>query len=282
MKRPGRFEKGLRLARDHRFGTVGALLLLLIGLGAILAPWLPLSPPEAQLIRIALEPPSAINPLGTDDLGRDILSRLVYGARISVGVGFAATLIATIIGVAAGLASGYLGGWIESVIMRAVDVLLAFPTLILAVAIVGVLGPSLQNATFAIAIATLPRFARIVRADTVRLKAAEFIEAAVSIGVPARGIVMRHILPNAAGLIVIQFALSFAAAILSEASLGFLGLGVQPPTPSWGSMLRAGYPFVLQAPWIAVASGMAISITVLAATLVGDAIRDHLDPRLRR
>lgn len=282
MKRPGRFEKGLRLARDHRFGTAGALLLLLIGLGAILAPWLPLSPPEAQLIRIALEPPSAVNPLGTDDLGRDILSRLVYGARISVGVGFAATLIATIIGVAAGLASGYLGGWIESAIMRAVDVLLAFPTLILAVAIVGVLGPSLQNATFAIAIATLPRFARIVRADTVRLKAAEFIEAAVSIGVPARGIVMRHILPNAAGLIVIQFALSFAAAILSEASLGFLGLGVQPPTPSWGSMLRAGYPFVLQAPWIAVASGMAISITVLAATLVGDAIRDHLDPRLRR
>lgn len=282
MRRPGRFEKGLRLARDHRLGTAGALLLLLIGSGAILAPWLPLSPPEAQLIRIALEPPSAVNLLGTDDLGRDILSRLVYGARISVGVGFAATLIATIIGVAAGLVSGYVGGWVESAIMRAVDVLLAFPTLILAVAIVGVLGPSLQNATFAIAIATLPRFARIVRADTVRLKAAEFIEAAVSIGVQDRSIVIRHILPNAAGLIVIQFALSFAAAILSEASLGFLGLGVQPPTPSWGSMLRAGYPFVLQAPWIAVASGMAISITVLAATLVGDAIRDHLDPRLRR
>src|SRR5581483_7116773 len=230
----------------------------------------------------SLQGPSAAHPLGTDDLGRDILSRLLYGARVSLGVGFASTVIATGVGVVAGLVSGFVGGWVEAVIMRATDVLLAFPTLILAVAIVGVLGPNLNNATLAIAIAALPRFARIIRAETVRFKAAEFVEAAVSIGVRDRNIVLRHILPNTAGLIVVQFALSVAAAILNEASLGFLGLGVQPPTPSWGSMLRAGYPFVAQAPWIAVASGLAISITVLASTLLGDAIRDHLDPRLRR
>lgn len=261
---------------------VGIGVLMFIALVAILAPLLPLAPPELQLIRIALEPPTAAHPLGTDDLGRDILSRLVYGARISAGVGFSATLIAMVVGVAAGLVSGYLGGWVDSVIMRSVDVLLAFPTLILAVAVVGVLGPSIENATLAIAIATLPRFARVVRADAVRLKATEFVEAAFSVGVPSRNIVLRHILPNAASLIIVQFALSFAAAILSEASLGFLGLGVQPPTPSWGSMLRAGYPFVADAPWIAVASGLTISVTVLAATLVGDAVRDYLDPRLRR
>jgi ABC-type dipeptide/oligopeptide/nickel transport system permease subunit len=153
--------------------------------------------------------------------------------------------------------------------------------LVLAVAIVGVLGPNLVNAILAIAITTLPRFARVTRADTVRFKRAEFVEAAVSVGVPNRNIVLRHILPNIAGLIVVQFALSLAASILSEASLGFLGLGVQPPTPSWGAMLRAGYPFLSQTPWIAVTSGLAISVTVFASTLVGDAIRDHFDPHLR-
>ena len=282
MTRPGRLHGALRLARDHRFGVVGALTLALIALAAIFALQLAPAPPEKQAIQIALEGPSAGHPLGTDDLGRDIASRLLYGARISLGVGIAATFIATVIGVAGGLVSGYVGGWAETVIMRAADVLLAFPTLVLAVAIVGVLGPSLPNATVAIAIAALPRFARIIRAETVRLKAAEFIEAAVAIGVRDREILIRHVLPNTAGLIAVQFALSVAAAILNEASLGFLGLGVQPPTPSWGSMLRAGYPFVLQAPWIAVSSGLAISITVLASTFVGDAIRDHLDPRLRR
>jgi len=272
----------LELARLHPFGTVGAVVVLLIALAAVFAPLLALAPPEKQSIAISLQGPSAAHPLGTDDLGRDILSRLLYGARVSLGVGFASTVIATGVGVVAGLVSGFVGGWVEAVIMRATDVLLAFPTLILAVAIVGVLGPNLNNATLAIAIAALPRFARIIRAETVRFKAAEFVEAAVSIGVRDRNIVLRHILPNTAGLIVVQFALSVAAAILNEASLGFLGLGVQPPTPSWGSMLRAGYPFVAQAPWIAVASGLAISITVLASTLLGDAIRDHLDPRLRR
>ncbi len=270
------------LTRLHPFGAAGAIVVLLIGLAALFAPLLGLAPPEKQAIAISLQAPSAAHLLGTDDLGRDILSRLVYGARVSLTVGFASTFIATAVGVIAGLVSGYAGGWVEAVIMRATDVLLAFPTLILAVAIVGVLGPNLNNATLAIAIAALPRFARIVRAETVRFKAAEFIEAAVSVGVRDRNIVLRHILPNTAGLIVVQFALSVAAAILNEASLGFLGLGVQPPTPSWGSMLRAGYPFVAQAPWIAVASGMAVSITVLASTLLGDAIRDHLDPRLRR
>lgn len=282
MSPSGRVRDMLVLARLHPFGAVGAIVVLLIGLAAVFAPLLALAPPEKQAIAISLQGPSAAHPLGTDDLGRDILSRLVYGARVSLGVGFASTIIATGVGVIAGLASGYLAGWADAVIMRATDVLLAFPTLILAVAIVGVLGPNLNNATLAIAIAALPRFARIVRAETVRFKAAEFVEAAVSVGVRDRNIVLRHILPNTAGLIVVQFALSVAAAILSEASLGFLGLGVQPPTPSWGSMLRAGYPFVVQAPWIAVASGLAISITVLASTLLGDAIRDHLDPRLRR
>ena len=280
MRGPSRAQFA-RLLRRYPFGAIGAVVLILITIAAIAAPYLAIAAPERQQISISLQGPSPSHPLGTDDLGRDLLSRLLYGARVSLGVGFLSTLVGTIAGVIAGLASGYIGRWIDGVIMRAADVLFAFPTLVLAVAIVGVLGPNLGNAILAIAITTVPRFARITRAETVRFKAAEFVEAAVAVGVRDRNIVVRHILPNTAGLIVVQFALSLAASILSEASLGFLGLGVQPPTPSWGSMLRAGYPFLALAPWIAIASGLAISITVLASTLVGDALRDSFDPRLR-
>lgn len=281
MRRSPRAGGLLWLAARYPFGTVGAVVLLLIAVAALAAPFLAIAPPERQQISISLQGPSSAHPLGTDDLGRDLLSRLLYGARVSLGVGLLSTLIGTVVGVTAGLTSGYVGRWVDAVIMRGADVLFAFPTLVLAVAIVGVLGPSPTNAILAIAVTTLPRFARITRAETVRFKASEFVEAAVAVGVRDRRIVLRHILPNAAGLIVVQFALSLAASILSEASLGFLGLGVQPPTPSWGSMLRAGYPFLELAPWIAIASGLAISVTVLASTLVGDAIRDHFDPRLR-
>ncbi|MDE3193961.1 MAG: ABC transporter permease [Chloroflexota bacterium] len=269
------------LARLHPAGAVGAIVLLVIAFGAVFAPMLAIESPEKQQIAISLQAPSVAHPFGTDDLGRDVWSRLLYGGQVSLGVGFVSTILATVVGVVGGLISGYAGKWVDGAIMRATDVLLAFPTLILAVAIVGVLGPDLVNATIAIAIATLPRFTRIIRAETIRLRAAEFVEAAVSVGVPGRRIMFRHILPNTAGLIVVQFALSVAASILSEASLSFLGLGVRPPTPSWGSMLRAGYPFLALAPWISIASGLAVSVTVLASTLVGDAIRDHLDPRLR-
>jgi peptide/nickel transport system permease protein len=183
--------------------------------------------------------------------------------------------------VSIGLAAGYLGKWIDLAAMRAMDVVLAFPTLVLAVAIVGVLGPGIVNGGVAIAVVTIPRFTRVVRAEAMRLKQLEFVLAAVALGVPSGRILVRHILPQTTGVVVVQFSLSVAAAILAEASLSFLGLGVQPPTPSWGGMLRTGYPFLDRAPWMAVEAGLAITLTVLACSLLGDAIRDYLDPRLR-
>jgi peptide/nickel transport system permease protein len=210
-----------------------------------------------------------------------MLSRLIWGARVSLAVGFLSTVVAALIGVSIGLAAGYLGKWIDLVAMRAIDVVLAFPTLVLAVAIVGVLGPGIVNGAVAIAVVTVPRFTRVVRAEAIRLKQLDFVLAAVALGAPSGRILVRHILPQATGVVVVQFSLSVAAAILAEASLSFLGLGVQPPTPSWGGMLRTGYPFLDRAPWMAIEAGLAITLTVLACSLLGDAIRDYLDPRLR-
>jgi len=262
---------------------VGAVLLIGIVALALLAPVLPLAPPETQRISQSLQPPGAPGYLlGSDDLGRDMLSRLIWGARVSLAVGLLSTATASLFGVAMGLAAGYLGHWLETVFMRATDVVLAFPTLVLAVAIVGAVGPGIVNGAIAIAVVSMPRFTRIVRAETIRLKQLEYVQAAVAMGATRGRIVLRHILPQTTGLLVVQFSLSVAAAILAEASLSFLGLGVQPPTPSWGSMLRAGYPFLERAPWMAISAGAAITLTVLACSLLGDALRDYLDPHLRQ
>jgi len=270
------------MAQRFKLGVIGGGLLVAIVALALLASVLPLPSPETQRISQSLQPPGAAGyVLGTDDLGRDMLSRVLWGARVSLTVGFLSTAAAAIVGVAVGLAAGYRGKWVDVVLMRVMDVVLAFPTLVLAVAIVGVLGPGIFNGAVAIAVVTLPRFTRVVRAEAIRLKGLEYVLAAVALGVPSGRILLRHILPQTTGLVVVQFSLSVAAAILAEASLSFLGLGVQPPTPSWGGMLRTGYPFLDRAPWMAIEAGLAITLTVLACSLLGDAIRDYLDPRLR-
>jgi peptide/nickel transport system permease protein len=269
------------MAQRFKLGVVGGALLAIIVLLALLAPVLPLASPEAQRISQSLQPPRPLYPLGTDDLGRDMLSRLIWGARVSLAVGFLSTTAAALVGVSLGLVAGYAGKWLDAVVMRVMDVVLAFPTLVLAVAIVGVLGPGITNGAVAIAIVTLPRFTRVIRAETIRIQNFEYVLAAVALGVPSGRILLRHVLPQTTGVVVVQFSLSVAAAILAEASLSFLGLGVQPPTPSWGGMLQSGYPFLDRAPWMAVEAGLAITLTVLACSFLGDALRDYLDPRLR-
>jgi peptide/nickel transport system permease protein len=270
------------MAQRFKLGVIGGVLLAIITALAVLAPVLPLASPDAQRISQSLQPPGVAGyVLGTDDLGRDMLSRLIWGARVSLAVGLLSTLAAAGVGVAVGLAAGYLGGWADMVLMRVMDVVLAFPTLVLAVAIVGVLGPGIVNGSVAIAIVSLPRFTRLVRAEAIRLRQLEYVVAAVALGAPSIRIMLRHILPQTTGVVVVQFSLAVAAAILAEASLSFLGLGVQPPTPSWGGMLRTGYPFLDRAAWMAIEAGLAITLTVLGCSLLGDAIRDYLDPRLR-
>ncbi len=276
--------RGVRIADALRANTwstaAGAVLLAILAIAAVV-PLASTVSPETQDFRSLLQPPSLAHPVGTDDLGRDVFLRLAYGARISLLIGVAATAGATIAGAILGLAAGYLGGRTDVVVMRFTDVLLAFPTLLLAVAIVGTLGPSLANATLAISLVIVPRFSRLVRAEAMRIRAEEFIPAAVAVGLPSRRIILRHILPNLTSVVVVQFSLSVAASMLSEAGLSFLGLGVPPPTPSWGTMLRSGYPFLDRAPWIAFGAGLALTTTVVTFSMLSDLVRDLLDPRLR-
>ncbi len=270
-----------QLRRNYRLGLIGGSLLAIIVFVAVFAPVLAPASPNYQNIDVMLTGPSLHHPIGVDDLGRDVLSRLMYGARVSLIISVAASAVAGALGLLFGVISGYFGGWIDTVIMRIMDVIFAFPTLVLAIAIVGTLGPSLRNSILAISIVIIPRFARLSRAEVLKLRTSEFVLAAVTLGAASKRILARHILPNIIGIMIVQFSLSVATAILSEASLSFLGLGVQPPTPSWGSMLRAGYPFLSMAPWIAIAPGVTITLAVLGFTFVGDAVRDYLDPRLR-
>ena len=271
-----------RFAMRHRPALFGAAVCAAAAVAVFIGPPLAPVPPNAVHVSAMMHPPSAAWPLGTDDLGRDLLSRLLAGGRVSLGVGLAATLAGACLGVPAGLASGFWRAWPDAVLMRVMDLLFAFPTMVLAVAIVGVLGPSLVNATLAIAVVATPRFARLVRGQVLSVRELEFIEAARAMGAPAARIVARHVFPNVLGLVVVQATLTVSFAILTEASLSFLGLGVQPPTASWGSMLRYGYPYLDRAPWISLVPGIAIMTTILGFNLLGDGVRDALDPRLQR
>jgi peptide/nickel transport system permease protein len=268
--------------RRHTLALLGVLIVaafLVVGaIGPLVSPYDPLK----QDIPHTLEAPSAAHPLGTDDLGRDVLSRLVAGARVSMLVSIISVSLAVVVGLAVGLAGGYWRGWLDDALMRLMDALYAFPTLILAIALVGALGPSLTNAMLAISIVALPRFARLVRGQVLSVREREYVQAARVAGAHDVRIVVRHILPNVVGILAVQAALTTAFAILTEANLSFLGLGVRPPTPAWGSMLRLGYPFIEMAPWLAIAPGAIITVTVLGFSLLGDGIRDVLDPRLRR
>jgi peptide/nickel transport system permease protein len=253
----------------------------LVAVAAVAAPWLaPYSPTEMNVD--LLTGPSARHPLGTDDLGRDILSRIVHGASVSVLVGVISMGTAAVLGVPLGLIAGYRGGLADTVIMRVLDALMAFPAILLAIAIMAVLGPSLPNAMLAIGIIYIPPFARIVRASVLSLREQEFVDAARGLGAGNPRIVARHVLPNCLSPVIVQGSLGMGYAILVEAALSFLGLGVQPPQASWGSMLAEGRGFLDRAPWFATFPGLAIFVTVLGLNFVGDRLREALDPRLRQ
>lgn len=258
---------------------VGIGLLALVVLAGLLGPLvLPLDP-VTQDLPLRLAGPSWAHPLGLDELGRDILARLLSGARVSLAVGAVVVSVSVVAGVALGALAGYLGGVVDEVISRVVDVLLAFPGLLLAIALVAVLGPSLTNVVLALSVIGWVGYARLVRAYVLRAREWEFVQAARALGASTPRILLRHILPGAVPAIIVQATLGMGAAILSEASLSFLGLGVQPPAPSWGTMLNNGRVHLLDAPHLTVIPGVAIASLVLAFNFLGDGLRDRLDPR---
>lgn len=263
-------------------GSIGLGVVLLMSLCAVLAPLLAPYDPAEQVLSNALLPPSPSHLLGTDEFGRDVFSRVVFGARASLLVGLMAVGISTLVGTALGQIAGYWGGRVDDVLMRIMDALLSFPALMLALIINTILGTSLSNAIIAITVVTTPGFARLARGSTLALREQEFVQAARVLGASSTRIMTRHILPNILAPLIVNGSNQIAAAIITEGSLSFLGLGVQPPTPSWGSMLRTAYSYMDTSPWLALAPGVAIMVTVLGFNFLGDALRDALDPRLRQ
>jgi ABC-type dipeptide/oligopeptide/nickel transport system permease subunit len=271
----------LRLERRQPIATFFAFLLLGVIFLGIAAPVVSPHEPRA-LVDARLLSPSATYPLGTDELGRDVLSRVIHGARVSMIVGFSAVILTVAVGGGLGIISGYFFGWVDTTIQRLMDALMAFPALILAIALVAVLGRSTLNVVLAISIVMVPITQRVVRSAVLVEMTQPYIEAARVVGASQIRIMLRHLLPNVFVPIVIVGSSSLGAAILTEAALSFLGLGVQPPTPSWGNMINASSRlFLFKAPWIAVFPGLAIMLVVMAFNFIGDAIRDELDPRLR-
>jgi peptide/nickel transport system permease protein len=267
---------------------VGVLIVGLVVVAALAAPLLATTDPIEQDLSAALKPPfwrpdgSLEHPLGTDHLGRDVYSRVVYGARISLAISVLAALVGAVVGVAAGLAAGYLGGRLDLIVMRIVDLNLAFPLILLALAVVALLGASLKNLVIVMAITTWMIYARVVRGISLTLREQEFIQAVRALGARDARIIVRHILPNVAAPILVIWTLEVARVILMESALSFLGLGVPPPTPTWGRMLAEGRDYLTVAGWIAIFPGIAIMVTVLGINFLGDGLRDLLDPRLRR
>jgi peptide/nickel transport system permease protein len=265
-----------------RKGAVAGLIVIATFIAlAMLAPWIAPYDPIATSWTLVRKPPSALHWFGTDELGRDILSRIIYGARASLMAGAISVGIALGVGVPFGMLAGYRGGLLDALISRITDAMLACPFLILAIALAAFLGPSLGNAMIAIGISTTPIFVRLTRGQTLSVKVEDYVEAARAIGNPRWRIALFHILPNIMPALLIQATLSIAAAIIAEAALSFLGLGQQPPAPSWGSMLNAAQRFLTNAPWMALWPGFAIFLVVLSFNLVGDGLRDALDPRQR-
>jgi peptide/nickel transport system permease protein len=261
-------------------GVLGLAVMTLLVLTAIFAPLIAPYDPLAQHAGAELAVPSSTYWVGTDEFGRDIFSRIVYGSRISLLVGVLAVVVGGFIGVSTGLAAGYWGGWLDACIMRLWDTLLAFPAILLGIGVAAVLGPGVTNAAFALAIVSIPQFSRITRASVLGEKQREYIQAARCIGVGDWRIVVRHLLPNTVSPLLVQLSLAMAYAVLLEAGLGFLGLGTQPPDPSWGSMLNASRAYLRQAPWYAVFPGIALSMLLLGLNFLSDALRDALDPKL--
>ena len=271
-----------RLVRGWRLtAIVGGTIVVGCVLVALFAPLIAPHDPIEIFSGQLRKPPSQRFLMGTDEVGRDILSRVMYGARVSLRVGLISVGIAAACGSALGLVAGYAGGWTDALVMRLVDIMLAFPGILLAIAIVAVLGPGIDNVMIAVGIEAIPVYVRTVRASTLSVKQNEFVLAAHAIGTPAGGIIWRHILPNVAAPIIVLATLGVGIAILTSAGLSFIGLGAQPPTPEWGSMLATGRTYVRDAPWIAAFPGLAIVIVVLGLNLLGDALREAFDPRMR-
>jgi ABC-type dipeptide/oligopeptide/nickel transport system permease subunit len=276
---PKRRSRGLAKFLRNRGAVVGAVLLLAFVLLAVFAPLISAQDPLQTSFLTIRKPPSAAHWLGTDELGRDIFTRLAYGARASLSAGVISVAIALAVGVPFGLMAGYYGGLVDGAISRATEAMLAIPFLILAIALAAFLGPSLSNAMIAIGLSAMPLFIRLTRGQVLSIKTEDYVEGARSIGLPDRWIIIRYILPNVLPPLIVQATLTIATAIIAEASLSFLGLGQQPPNPSWGSMLNTAKNFMSQAPWMSVFPGGAIFLVVLAFNLLGDGLRDALDPR---
>jgi dipeptide transport system permease protein len=273
---------------ENRGAVVGLVVFVSIVLVAVFAPLLAPYAPNAQFRDALLVPPAWVDGgragflLGTDALGRDILSRLIYGSRFSMFIGLAVVVLAVSGGILIGLVAGYCRGWVDALLMRVMDVILAFPSLLLALVLVAVMGPGLVNAMISIAIVLQPHFARLTRAAVMAEKSREYVVSAKVVGASHVRLMFVTILPNCLAPLIVQGTLSFSTAILDAAALGFLGMGAQPPTPEWGTMLAEAREFILRAWWVVTFPGLAILITVLAINLIGDGLRDALDPKLKR
>jgi ABC-type dipeptide/oligopeptide/nickel transport system permease subunit len=272
----------LRGFTRRRLVVVGAALVAIEVLLAVLAPALAPYPPNAQNFMRVLQPPGPAHWLGTDDLGRDILSRLLFGARISLQVGMVAVLLAVAVGLPLGLVVGYVGGRLDEVVMRVVDGLMPLPPLVLALTITAVLGSGIQNAMLAIAVVSMPTYARLMRGQVLSVRENDYIRAIVASGAATPRILFRHVLPNSIQPIVVQGSLGVGFAIITESSLSFIGLGARPPTATWGSMVQVGFQYLETAPWFVLAPALMIFVAVLGFNVLGDGLRDALDPSLRR
>ncbi|MBY0411678.1 MAG: ABC transporter permease [Burkholderiaceae bacterium] len=275
----GPWRRAWRKLARNRVALLGFFTVLAFVLMAVFAPWLGVQDPVAASWSAIRKAPSAAHWFGTDELGRDVFSRVVWGTRASLLAGVVSVLISLVLGVAIGMVAGFFGGWVDGVISRITDAFLACPFLILAIALAAFLGPSLTNAMIAIGVSAAPIFVRLTRAQVINVKVEDYIEAARAVGCSPLRIVVSHILPNITAPVIVQSTLAIASAVIAEASLSFLGLGQQPPDPSWGSMLNTAKNFMDNAPWMAIWPGLAIFILVLAFNLLGDGLRDALDPR---
>lgn len=265
----------------QKSGLVGLVLAGLVLLCALFAPWIAPHDPYEMNMDDALEPPNAAHPMGTDVFGRDVMSRLIYGARISMEVSILSRLIALVIGTVLGLVAGYFGGKLDSLIMRLADVTLAYPALLLLIAVIAAVGPSRTSLILSLGIVGWAAVARIVRAQVLSIKEREFVMAVKSLGGRDGGILFRHLLPNCMSQLIIIFSMGLGMGIMAESSMSFLGLGAQPPLPSWGSMISSGLDYLRVAPWLSLSPGIGITLAVLGFNLLGDAFRDVLDPKLR-
>jgi peptide/nickel transport system permease protein len=281
IDRPPEGAKLVRAFRTNKLAGGGLVLLVAILLVTLFAPLVAGQDPAAQDVMHKLESPSAAHIFGTDSFGRDIWARTVYGAQTSLLIGFASTALAVLVGSTIGVLAGWYGGRFDAFVMQIMDILLAFPSLILGMIVVAMLGPSLTNIVLAIALTSIPPFARIARAPTIAIKGRDFIEACRSFGFSTPRILLVHVLPNILSEILVMAALWLANAIRTEASLAFIGLGLKPPVPTWGGMIREGFDNIFDNPWLALVPGTAVLVVIFALNLMGDGLRDAIDPRLK-